>query len=127
MLNLDVAPTMMDLAGLPVPDSLQGRSLLPLLQPSHPWDWRTSVYYHYYEYPHGWHKVKRHYGVRTERYVLIHFYNDIDEWELYDLWTDPGQMHNRADDPAMADIRASLTEELNRLRIQYRDTDPDPR
>lgn len=68
-------------------------SLLPLLKGESPADWRTSLYYHFYEYP-AEHAVKRHYGVRTDRYKLIHFYNDIDVWELYDLQNDPMEMHN---------------------------------
>ena len=91
--NIDYAPTFLDLAGAPIPDDIQGVSLLPLLRGEKPADWRKSLYYHFYEYP-AEHMVKRHYGVRTERYKLIHFYNDIDEWELYDLQEDPTEMHN---------------------------------
>ena len=81
------------MAGAPVPEDIQGVSLLPLLKGEKPADWRKSLYYHFYEYP-AEHMVKRHYGVRTERYKLIHFYNDIDVWELYDLQADPTEMHN---------------------------------
>jgi len=63
---------------------MQGASMRPLLSGETPANWRKSMYHHYYEYP-GWHIVKRHYGVRTERYKLIHFYHDIDAWEMYDL------------------------------------------
>lgn len=72
----------------------------PLLKGEKPKDWRTSLYYHFYEYP-AEHAVKRHYGVRTDRYKLIHFYNDIDVWELYDLQNDPMEMHNIYNEPAM--------------------------
>ena len=91
--NIDYAPTFLELAGAPVPEDIQGVSLLPLLKGEKPADWRKSLYYHFYEYP-AEHMVKRHYGVRTERYKLIHFYNDIDVWELYDLQADPTEMHN---------------------------------
>ena len=91
--NIDYAPTFLELAGAPVPEDIQGVSLLPLLKGEKPVDWRKSLYYHFYEYP-AEHMVKRHYGVRTERYKLIHFYNDIDVWELYDLQADPTEMHN---------------------------------
>ena len=77
--NLDFAPTFLDLAGAEIPTDLQGRSMRPLLEGDQVDDWRTSMFYHYYEYPHGWHSVKRHYGVRTDRYKLIHYYNDIDD------------------------------------------------
>ncbi len=79
------------------------------------------MYYHYYEYP-AVHSVKRHYGVRTQRYKLIHFYNDIDEWELYDLKNDPEEMHNIYNDPQNADVIKELKAELARLRTQYKDT-----
>src|SRR5690606_39171594 len=78
--NLDFAETLLDIAGVPVPDDMQGASLVPLLKGETPADWRKSFYYHYYEYPDS-HRVPKHYGVRTERYKLIHYY-DTDEWEL---------------------------------------------
>ena len=76
VLNLDFGPTFLALAGVEAPADMQGRSLRTLLQAGHPSDWRQSFYYHYYEYP-GAHMVKRHYGVRTDRYKLIHFYQGI--------------------------------------------------
>jgi arylsulfatase A-like enzyme len=120
-LNLDFAETFLDYAGVPAPADMQGRSLRPLLQGRTPPDWRTSMYYHYYEYP-AVHSVKRHYGVRTQRYKLIHFYHDIDEWELYDLKNDPDEMHNIYSDPQYADVVKELKAELGRLRTQYHDT-----
>ena len=80
------------------------------------------MYYHYYEYP-GWHMVKRHYGVRTERYKLIHFYYDIDAWELYDIQEDPEELSNLYDDAAYAAIVKELKAELGRLRQKFGDTD----
>ena len=84
--------------------------------------WRKSLYYHFYEYP-AEHMVKRHYGVRTDRYKLIHFYNDIDAWELYDLEKDPAEMHNVINDPAYSEVLADMQAELKKLQIQYNDTD----
>ncbi|MHC4743505.1 MAG: sulfatase/phosphatase domain-containing protein, partial [Planctomycetota bacterium] len=81
--NLDFAPTFLDFAGVEVPEDMQGVSFRRILQGKKPRRWRKSIYYHYYEYP-AVHSVKRHYGVRTLQYKLIHFYHDIDEWELYD-------------------------------------------
>ncbi len=121
VLNLDFGETFLDYAGVSIPEDMQGRSLRSLLSGRTPKDWRTSTYYHYYEYP-AVHSVKRHYGVRTKRYKLIHFYHDIDEWELYDLKKDPQEMRSVYDDPKYADVVKELKAELKRLRDQYRDT-----
>ncbi|OHB67462.1 MAG: sulfatase [Planctomycetes bacterium RBG_13_60_9] len=121
VLNLDFAETFLDYAGASVPEDMQGRSLRPVLQGRTPADWRKSMYYHYYEYP-AVHSVKRHYGVRTDRYKLIHFYNDIDEWELYDLKNDPDERRNIYNDSANADVVKELTAELKQLRTRYKDT-----
>ena len=125
VMNLDFAPTFLDYAGVPVPEQMQGVSLRPLMEGSRPDNWREAVYYHYYEYPHGWHNVKRHYGVRTDRYKLIHFYNDIDVWELYDLQKDPHELHNVYGQPEYADVQADLHAKLKELQQQYRDTNPE--
>lgn len=118
--NIDYAPTFLDLAGAKIPSDIQGVSLLPLLEGKHPRKWRKSLYYHYYEYP-AEHAVKRHYGVRNHRYKLIHFYNDIDEWELYDLREDPHEMHNIYGKPGTERITKKMMKELRRLQEQYDD------
>jgi len=123
ILNLDFAPTFLDYAGVAIPEGMQGASLRPLLRGEHPENWRGSIYYHYYEYPHGWHNVMRHYGIRTDRYKLIHFYNDIDAWELYDLREDPGEVHNLYALPEYRETVLELHGELDRLRTEYRDTE----
>jgi arylsulfatase A-like enzyme len=120
VMNLDFAPTFLECAGVPVSTGMQGRSMLPLLRGKTPRDWRRSVYYHYYEYP-AEHAARRHYGVRTKRHKLIHFYYDIDAWELYDLQNDPHELNNLYADPACAGIVKELKAELNRLKQQYRD------
>ncbi len=120
--NLDFAPTFLDYGGVKIPSDMQGRSLRPLLKGKTPRNWRKSIYYHYYEYP-AVHSVKRHYGLRTKRYKLVHFYYDIDEWELYDLMKDPREMHNVYNDPAYAKIVKDLHGELQRLQKQYGDSD----
>lgn len=123
--NLDFAQTFLEMAGVPAPSDLQGRSLVPLLKGEHPADWRKSIYYHYYEYP-AVHMVQRHYGVRTDRYKLIHFY-PVNEWELYDLQKDPNELHSVYADPAYADVLKELKEELTRLRRLYKvDTFQEP-
>ncbi len=122
VLNLDFGPTFLDFAGVAKPEDMQGRSIRRILRRKTPKDWRTSMYYRYYEYP-AVHSVKRHYGVRTQRYKLIHFYHDIDEWELYDLKKDPREMKNVFNDPAYAGTIKKLKAELQRLRKKYKDTD----
>jgi len=124
--NLDFAPTFLDVAGLGKPAEMQGRSFLPLLLGRRIAGWPESVYYHYYEFP-AVHMAKRHYGVRTERFKLIHFYDDIDAWELYDLENDPLEVHNVFDDPAYSAVRRDLEAELGRLRAFYRDAEPSGR
>ena len=118
--NIDYAPTFLELAGVNIPNDIQGESLLPLLKGKKPGDWRSSLYYHFYEYP-GEHAVKRHYGVRDSRYKLIHFYNDIDVWELYDLKEDPSEMNNLYGKPGTEKITNRLKEELKKLQKQYDD------
>jgi len=124
--NLDYAETFLDIAGVEIPAEMQGLSLLNPIRESAknggiPKDWRKSIYYHYYEYP-GAHSVKRHYGVRNERYKLIHFYDDIDEWELYDLEKDPKEMMNVIDDPGYAEVLVEMKKELKKLQEQYGDS-----
>jgi arylsulfatase A-like enzyme len=125
VLNLDFGATFLDYAGVSVPADIQGESFRKILQGKTPGNWRKSMYYHYYEYP-AVHSVKRHYGVRTGRYKLIHFYHDIDEWELYDLKKDPKEMKNVIDEPAYADIVKELKVELKSLREKYKDTTGSP-
>jgi arylsulfatase A-like enzyme len=122
VLNLDFGPTFLDVAGIQAPESMQGASLKALLPGKVLGDWRSSVYYHYYEFP-AVHMAKRHYGVRTDRYKLIHFYFDIDAWELYDLEKDPNELHNVYADPAYSAQVTELKEELARLREQYGDSE----
>ena len=119
--NLDFAPTLLDYAGIEVPEEMQGESFRKLVA-GETGEWRDAVYYTYYEYP-SVHMVKRHYGVATDRYKLMHFYYDIDEWEMYDLETDPMEMQNIYDDPAYADTREMLHKRLEELREYYGDSD----
>ena len=118
--NIDYGPTFLELAGVEVPSDMHGVSLLPLLKGEHPKDWRKALYYHFYEYP-AEHMVKRHYGVRTDRYKLIHFYNDIDTWELYDLQKDPHEMHNLYGQKEYDAVVSDLKAEMAKLQEQYND------
>ena len=130
--NLDFAETFLDIAGVEIPSDMQGESLVPLLGGETPENWRKSIYYHYHEFP-GWHAVRRHYGVRTDRYKLIYYYG-IDEWELFDLKEDPDELASRYGDPNYAGVVRELKTELTRLREYYQfdkyvedPTPPDPK
>jgi arylsulfatase A-like enzyme len=103
------------------PDDMQGVSLVSVLN-GDPVEGRDALYYHYYEYP-GIHAVKRHYGVRTDRYKLMHFYYDIDEWELYDLETDPNEMQNVYGQQAYAEVQEKLHQRLKELQVEYGDSE----
>lgn len=116
--NLDLAPTILDLAGTDIPDYMQGRSMAPLLKGENPGDWRDAVYYHYYEGPPRVHKVARHYGVRTARYTLAHFYEN-GEWELFDLQEDPEQLESVYGEQEYADVQQKLKRKINELQQQY--------
>jgi arylsulfatase A-like enzyme len=120
-LNIDLAPTILDVCGLAVPKDMQGRSLAGLARGEEPADWRKSVYYHYYEWPQP-HGVQPHFGVRTDRHKLIRF-PQLNEWELYDLATDPKELTNLAGDPAQAGLMSELKRELERLRTEFGDRD----
>jgi len=122
--NLDFAETFLEMAGVPVPEHMQGRSLVPLLKGERPADWRDAIYYQYYEFP-GVHAVQRHYGIRTDRYKLIHYYLIV-EWELFDLETDPDELQSVYDNPEYADVRGDLESRLAELRSQYAVPDEDP-
>ncbi len=118
--NIDYAPTFIELAGAEIPDDIQGVSLVPLLKGEHPDTWRDALYYHFYEYP-AEHMVKRHYGIRTDRYKLIHFYNDIDEWELFDMQSDPQELHNLYGQKGYETVTKDLKSRLLDLQEQYDD------
>ena len=120
-LNIDFAPTFLELAGLPVSADMQGRSLLPVLRGRAPADWRTSMYYRYYHDP-GDHNTRAHLGVRTRTHKLIHFWKK-DQWELFDLVNDPYELHNLYGEPGQEALTATLKTELARVKKQVRDDD----
>jgi len=136
--NIDVAETLLQIVGLPVPDQMQGRSFMPLLKGTTPADWRTAFYYHYYEYPAD-HHVRPHYGLITTNYTLVHFYKPApwdkepysiasipnDYWELFDREKDPGEMRNVFDDPIYASVDTNLVQEVFKLRTELKEPPQD--
>ncbi|MGI9173761.1 MAG: sulfatase family protein [Rhodothermales bacterium] len=134
MTNVDLAPTLLDLAGADIPDFMQGHSLVPLLEGETPEDWREAVYYRYWMHM-THHDNPAHYGIRTKDYKLIFYYGlPLDAegalpeptqpgWELYDLNNDPWEMRNVYDTPPYADVRERLKEQLLELKEEVGDTD----
>jgi arylsulfatase A-like enzyme len=123
--NIDLAPTFLDLAGLGIPESMQGRSLAPLLRGESPANWRTSFYYRYYHDP-GHHNTAAHLGVRTATHKLIYYWKK-DAYEMFDLTKDPTEQHNllyaeaEAKKPEVAAKFAELKDEIARLQKEYKD------
>jgi arylsulfatase A-like enzyme len=121
VLNLDLAPTLLEIAGLAVPGEMEGKSMLPLAEGKANVAWRKDWLYEYYEYP-GFENVRPCRGVRTNRYKLIHFFIEPQEFELYDLQSDPDEMHNLYGRPGYEDLTAHLKERLAALRAETHDT-----
>ena len=120
VLNLDIAPTLLELAGVPIPPAMQGKSMVKLGQ-KQDHAWRKDWLYEYYEYPEA-EQVKPHRGVRTDRYKFIHYFTEPQEYELYDLASDPGELHNLHGDPAFAGLERDLAARLAALRRESNDT-----
>jgi arylsulfatase A-like enzyme len=120
VMNLDLAPTFLDLANMEIPDEMQGRSLLPIMCSKEKTQWRESIYYHFYEDAFG---VPRHYGVRTDRYKLIRFETDPVSWEMYDLKNDPKEINNLYNDQEYASVQEMLKKEMQDLRKKYKVTE----
>ena len=116
--NIDFAPTLLELAGITTTQKMQGTSFVPVLEGNTPNNWQDAMYYHYYEFP-FWHHVQPHYGIRTQKYTLAHFYYNIDVWELYDLEKDPNQMNNIYNDPNYTSTITELKAKLKNLMIKY--------
>ena len=124
-LNIDIAPTLLEYAKISIPQDIQGKSLKPLLEQNKKAadKWRKSMYYQYFEYP-KWHNIQPHYGIRTERYKLIHYYYDIDTWELFDLKKDPNELRNLYNDSEYQSLIGNLKKELYSLQKEYKDDMP---
>ena len=119
--NVDFAETFLDMAGVDIPEDMQGRSIVPLMKGKTPKDWRKDFYYRYYHDPNE-HGTPAHYGVRTERYKLIYFWR-LNHWELFDLKKDPNELVNLYGNPKYAKIQKRLTERLYALKKEVKDED----
>jgi arylsulfatase A-like enzyme len=122
VLNVDMAPTLLQLAGIPVPHGLHGRSVMPLLLGADV-PWRDAFLYEYYEYPAG-HCARKNRGIRTDRWKLIHFFEQPQEWELYDLKEDPNETKNLATSRQHSSVITSLKARMEALRRELGDSDP---
>lgn len=116
--NIDFAPTLLDLANIVTEKKMQGSSFKAILEGEKPENWQDAMYYHYYEFPY-WHHVQPHYGIRTQKFTLAHFYYNIDVWELYDLEKDPNQVNNIINDAQYANVVLDLKAQLKDLMKKY--------
>jgi arylsulfatase A-like enzyme len=121
ILDIDIAPTLLDLAEVKIPDHLPGKSIVGLASTNDA-NWRKEWFYDYYEYP-GAEQVKPHRGIRTERYKLIHYYQEPQEFELYDLANDPGETQNLYGNPQHVALQQDLFRRLQKLGSEIKARD----
>lgn len=114
VLDVDLAPTLLDLAGVMIPERMQGRSLVPLVANEDP-TFRKEWYYEYFEWPNP-ESVRPCRGIRTERYKLIHYVIAPEEFEMYDLQNDPSELDNLYGREAHADLQKQLMATMEKLR-----------
>jgi arylsulfatase A-like enzyme len=119
VLNIDFAPTLLDLVGVKAPKIFQGKSFSDLLKNESNTTFRDAVYYHYFEFPY-WHHVQPHYGIRTNKFKLIHFYYSLNEWEFFDLENDPNELNNLIENPAYEEVIKKLKVRLDELKKEYK-------
>jgi arylsulfatase A-like enzyme len=121
VINIDYAPTLLSMAGVKIPEDMQGSNFAPLLEkPGSVKNWRNALYYHYYEYPVP-HRVAKHFGIRTAKYKLIRFYYPDEAWELFDMENDKMEMHNLISDPRYKQVIADLKKQLKETAAYFKD------
>jgi len=145
--NVDFAPTMLDYAGIDIPEAMDGKSMKRILSGKKDKQWRDAFYYRYWMHlaDHG---IPAHYGIRTDRYKLVFYYGQtlgmtgtdakrIDvfnkdsgpivpttpEWELYDLKKDPQELSNEYGNPKYTKVISKLKQQLLELKKELNDTD----
>jgi arylsulfatase A-like enzyme len=122
VVNIDFAPSLLEMAGAPIPNDMQGKGFLGLVKAGQKAaSWRDAMYYHYYEYPEP-HRVSPHFGIRTEQYKLIRYYGPANNWELFDLKADKAEMKNIYGLRENQSIVKKLFLQLKELIHQYKDT-----
>ncbi len=121
VLNVDVAPTILSLAGVEVPVDMDGKNMKSLLEGKGVL-WRKDFLYEYYEYP-AVHMVRKNRGIRTQRWKFIHYFEEPEEFELYDIQNDPYEVNNLYTNPAYMDVVAQLKARMIELRRELKDPD----
>ena len=120
-LNIDLAPTILELAGVEAPEYMQGESMLKLFDENEENNnWRDSFMFEYYvddAYPYAGPNML---AIKTKRFKLIDAFLEDDIDELYDLQNDPGEMNNLINDPEFDKIEEDLRLELEKLKIKYK-------
>jgi arylsulfatase A-like enzyme len=126
--NVDIAPTVLSLVGVPVPPEMHGRSVTDVVyaeKAAKPW--RDAFLYEYSEFPDRSHNVQKNRGVRTAKWKYIHYYappfNWKEEFELYDLEKDPEERENLANRPKFKTVVAEMKTRLEQLRKETGDRD----
>jgi arylsulfatase A-like enzyme len=114
VLDIDIAPTLLDLAGVTVPEHMQGKTLIPFAAAANP-EFRKDWYYEYFEWPNP-ESVRPCRGIRTERFKLIQYVMDPQQFEMYDLQSDSGELNNLYGKPEHAALQAQLIVRLEELR-----------
>ena len=120
IVNIDFTPTILDLAKVPIPSDIQGKSFMNIAAGKPAKNWRKGMYYHYYEYPEP-HHVAPHFGIRTTQYKLIRFYGPFDSWELFDMKKDAAEMNNLYGKQGYEQITLQLKKQLLDLAKEYKD------
>jgi arylsulfatase A-like enzyme len=114
VLNIDLAPTLLDFAQAPIPETVQGRSLAPLIRGEAVREWRDEFFYeHHFQHA----RIPRSEGIRTQRWKYIRYLDSQPLYEeLYDLEADPIEEFNLAKGAARLDVLAAMRDKWQHLR-----------